>query len=111
MLFPQILSVACRFIDLETTNFLSAKLPNTGLPPHFYCSADKSTNDRICNQAIIIYPVVEGKRAAIPLDVNAVYITSEGEGARGSQLARNIFNDLEKMLELKTLVCSSCKAK
>ena len=31
MLFPQMLSVACRFIDLETTIFLSAKLPNTGL--------------------------------------------------------------------------------
>ena len=54
---------------------------------------------------------VEGKRTAISLDVNAVYTTSDGVGGRGSQLARNIFTDLEKMLGLKTLVCCSCNAK
>lgn len=75
MMFPQMIDIACRFIDLETIAHLKKCLPNTGLPSHFYCTADKSTNHRVSNQATMMCPVIERKRSTIPLGAKPVYLT------------------------------------
>ena len=63
MMFPQMTDTACRFIDLETIAHLKKCLPKAGLPPAFYCTADKSTNHRVSNQTTMICPVIEGERS------------------------------------------------
>ncbi len=40
-MFPEMLSVANWFVTKKTVEFLDKPLPNTGMPPHFYVTADK----------------------------------------------------------------------
>ena len=101
VLFPQMIDVACHFIDQQTREYLEAKLPSTGLPPHYYISADKSTNHRISNQVTMVCPVIEGKKTAIPLGMNPVYSNSDGSGGKGEELAEAIFNDMKKHLNVE----------
>jgi hypothetical protein len=100
-LFPQMIDVACHYINKETKEYLRTDLPNTGLPPHYYVSADKSTNHRISNQVTMVCPVVQGQKKAIPVAMNAVYTTSDGSGGKGDELANMIFNDLKTHLNIK----------
>ena len=95
-LFPAMTKAACAFIDNRTKQFLTTPLENTGMLPHFYVTADKSTNHRVVNQATMICPVVCGKRQAIPLSITAVYGTSDGDTGRGEKLAEAILSDLRK---------------
>ena len=96
ILFPQMIQVACHYVDSELRKFLCTDLPNTGLPPHFYCTADKSTNHRVTNQVTMICPVVNGIRKGIPLGMEPVYQTFDSAGGRGDELARGIYADLKK---------------
>ena len=57
-LFPQMIDVACHYIDRETKEYLRTDLPNTGLPPHYYVSVDKSTNHRVSNQVTMLCSIV-----------------------------------------------------
>jgi hypothetical protein len=98
MLFPQMIDVACHFIDQETKEYLLTNLPNTGLPPHYYVSADKSTNHRVSNQVTMVYPVIEGKKTAIPMGMNPVYSKLDGSGGKGEELAEAISKDLKNHL-------------
>lgn len=41
-LFPAMLSVVCAHIDKRTAAYLSTCFQSTGMPPHFYVTADKS---------------------------------------------------------------------
>lgn len=59
-LFPVMINVACCYIDRRVRSFMATPLVNTTMPPHFYVSADKSTNNRITNQVTVICPVVDG---------------------------------------------------
>ena len=73
MLFPQMIDISCRVIDLETVAHLKKMFTQYNLPPpHFYFTTGKSTNHRVSNQATVIYLVIEGKRSAIPLGVKPV---------------------------------------
>lgn len=101
ILFPQIIAVACCYVDHETQGFLTKNLPNTGLPPHYYVTADKSTNHRISNQVTMICPVVDGKRRAIPLGMKAVYKSSDGSGGKGGELANAIYEDLKEHVNVE----------
>ena len=67
------LEVGCHFINKETREYLQTSLPSTGLPPHYYASADKSTNHRKSNQVTMICPAVEGKKTPISVGMNEVY--------------------------------------
>ncbi len=100
-LFPAMLSAACAYIDKKTSIFLSTPLPSTGMPPHFYVTADKSTNHRATNQVTVICPVVNGCREGIVLDAREVYTSSDGTGGTGGELAKSIYLDLEKNVGLK----------
>ena len=87
------ISVACCFIDKETQAFLTKNLPNTGLPPHYYVTADKSTNHHVSNQVTVICPVVDGKHRPIPLGMKPVYTSSDGCGGKGNELADSIYEN------------------
>ncbi len=87
--------VACAYVDIKTKNFINTPLPSTGMPPHFYVTADKSTNHRVTNQATMICPVVDGNRQAIPLNISSVYYTSVGGTGKGKALAMAVIKDLE----------------
>lgn len=71
-------------------------MPNTGMPPHVYLTADKSINHRVQNQVTVILPVVEGKRKAVPLSLKPVYTSADGTGGNAIELAEKIFEDLEE---------------
>lgn len=106
VLFPQMIRVACSYIDQETQQFLSTDLPSTSLPPHFDVTADKSTNHRQSNQATLICPVIDGKRTGIPLGLSRVYTLSDGSGGCGNELAASIFSELKihtKVQEMRLL--------
>ena len=100
VLFPQMIRVACSYIDRETQQFLSTDLPNTVLPPHFYVTADKSTNHRQSNQATLICPVIDGKRTGIQLGLSRVYTSSDGSGGWGNELAASIFSELKSQAKV-----------
>ncbi len=100
-MFPAMIEAACAYIDMRTANFLSTPLPNTGMPPHFYVTADKSTNHRITNQVTVICPVVNGSREGIVLDAREVYASSDVTGGSGHALAAAIFKDFEEHVGIK----------
>ena len=50
---------------------------------------------------IYLYPVIEGKRSAIPLGVKPVYSTSDGEGGKGAEVIQDIYDDLKAHAGLK----------
>ena len=95
-LFVDMLKVACAYIDKEISSFLEKPLPNTGLAPHFYVTADKSTNHRVTNQACVICPVVEGERQGILLSLSPVYTNADGTGGVGNKLADLIYEDINR---------------
>ena len=95
------LSVAGAYINKKSTEFLSSPLPNTGMPPHFYVTADKSTNHRVTNQISMVCPVIAGKRQGIPLNMSQVYTNAEGTGGTGDALAETIFRDVEVHVDIK----------
>jgi hypothetical protein len=111
VLFPQMTVVACSYIDRETQRFLSTNLPSTGLPPHFYTTADKSTNHRESNQVTLACPVVDGKRRGIPLGLTQVYSSSDGSGGHGGELAAAIFSDLKFHAKVEGLHLMSMQGK
>ena len=95
------LSVAGAYINKKSTEFLSSPLPNTGVPPHSYVTADKSTNPRVTNQISMVCPVIAGKRQGIPLNMSQVYTNAEGTGRTGDALAETLFRDVEDHVDIK----------
>ncbi|XP_065055039.1 uncharacterized protein LOC135683655 [Rhopilema esculentum] len=95
-LFNAMIKATCNYIDMRTKRFLKMPLPNTGMTPHFYVTADKSTNHRIVNQVTMVCLVVDGARQGIPLSMSPVYFNSEGDTGRGSDLAKAVIDDLKK---------------
>ncbi|CAB3976871.1 Hypothetical predicted protein [Paramuricea clavata] len=71
--FNEILSTINVWLDKQTAKQIGKPLPSTGFQPHFYVSCDKSTPHRISNHAIMICPVVSGKRVAIPVNLPEIY--------------------------------------
>ena len=92
-LFPDMISVACAIIDEKTSDYLSSPHPNTGLRPHFYVTADKSTNLRINNQISLICTAVDWKRQGIPTQLHQVYQTSDGVGGGNATLGEVILEE------------------
>ena len=78
--FNDILKAANVYITKQVQLFLSNLHLHNGLPPHFYITADKSTNHRVTNQVSMICPIVNGERKAIPPATRQVYEDSSGHG-------------------------------
>ena len=100
-MFVPMLKAACTYVDKEVSTFLSTPLSNTGLPPHFYVTGDKSTNHRTTNQVTLICPVVEGQRQAIALNASTVYLKSDGSGGTGPELAAMILSYVKNHAGIK----------
>ncbi len=60
-------------IYLITKQYLLTPLVSTGLPPHFFVTGDKSTVNRVTNQAVMLGVMVNGKRQAVPVSASPVY--------------------------------------
>lgn len=103
--FSEILSAMNVWIDLQTGAHLSKPLPSTSFPPHFYITADKSTPQRISNQAIMLCPMIDGERVAIPVNSPVVYSSNEDgnpgsvSGGCADQLARQIIKTINEAYE------------
>lgn len=100
--FSGILQSADVWVNRQTAEFLIKPLPSTRLPPHFYVTSDKSTPHRVTNQAIMLCPMIEGKREAIAVSAPEVYHESdtgkEGDvsGGESQELARSLYSEIRK---------------
>lgn len=96
--FVDILRAAEIWLDSKAANFLSTPLVSTSLPPHFYASADKSTVHRVTNQAIVVCPMIAGKRQAIPVQAPCVYELEDVDNgiaeATADKLADNVYETI-----------------
>jgi hypothetical protein len=79
-LFPDLLKASEIWLDKEIEKFLCSPLKSTGIPPHYYVTADKATLNRITNQAIVIVTMVDGCRKAILVKAPEVYSSRSGDG-------------------------------
>lgn len=105
----EVLRAAEIHIDRSVSKFLQESLPSTHLPPHFHVCCDKSTIHRITNQAIMLCPLVEGRRRAIPVSASKVYSvskeneesTNEVSGACAPELANSVYDSIKSTYGLK----------
>ena len=99
--FIALLRAAEVWCDRQIAMFLSTPLPSTKLPPHFYVTADKSTPNRISNQAVMVCPIVAGHRLAIAVCAPEVYesvesgIDGDVSGANAPELATTIYQNVK----------------
>ncbi len=81
-MFSDLLKCLLAVVRQETKAKLMECLPCTGLPPHFYMTVDKATGNKRSNQAVIICPILDGKRVAIAVAAPEVYKGSD-DGCKG----------------------------
>ena len=99
--FSAILRAAEVWCDKQVAEFLSSPLPSTKLPPHYYATCDKSTPNRVSNQAILLCPFVDGHRQAIAVSSQEVYketdndIDDDVSGAHAPELAKTLFDEVK----------------
>jgi hypothetical protein len=99
--FNEILAAMQVWVDRQSALFLAKPLQSTSFPPHFFITADKSTPQRITNQAIMICPIVNGERVAIPVDLPKVYSSEDGatagtvSGANADELAKQVISSIK----------------
>ena len=98
--FSAILCAAELWCDRQIADFLSTPLPSTKLPPHYYATCDKSTPNRISNQAILLCPMVNSHRKAIAVSSQEVYketdtnVDGDVSGAHAPELAKTLFDEI-----------------
>lgn len=121
--FNEIMRAAEIFIDKETRKFLIKPMDCTGLPPHFYVTADKATVNRYTNQAVMLCCIVNSKRRAIPVRASQIDEVADDEndeddinnaenlrviGASAGELAARVHSDVKEMYQLDDeLLCQS----
>ena len=82
-MFPDLVKCMLSVINKEIRNVMTTCLPSTGLPPHYYLTLDKATVNKRKNQAVIICPMVEGKRIPIAVAAPEVYSRNDVGGIVG----------------------------
>lgn len=108
---PDILRACEIWLDAQAAKYLSTPLACTSLPPHFYVSADKATVHRMTNhQAILVCPMVAGKRQAIPVKAPCVYEFDDSDTgiteASADKLAENVHGTISSTFRtLQGTVC------
>ncbi|KAF0291653.1 hypothetical protein FJT64_010235 [Amphibalanus amphitrite] len=99
--FPKLIETVAKPIDHEISEALSAPLPSTGLPPHWWCTMDKSTPGRETNQSIMICPMVHGERCAIFIDAPPMVYSKLDEDlkdGKSDELAKQVASTLAAQL-------------
>ena len=100
--FNEILAARGVWVDKQSASFQGKPLQSTGFPPHFFITADKSTPQRITNQAVMICPIMNDERVAIPVDSLKVYSSEGGataglvSGANADELANQVIYSIIK---------------
>eukprot|EP00794_Sanderia_malayensis_P008335 gene8335-biopygen6173 len=98
--FNEIMACMNVWLDFEVGKILSNPLQGTGFNPHFYVSCDKSTPARATNHAIMICPIVNGVRVAIPVNSPEVYaIDRDKKGAVTGGTAGELAGQIVKCLK------------
>jgi hypothetical protein len=100
--FNEILRCAEVWCNREISKFLCKPLPSTRLPPHYYVTCDKATPARLTNQAVMVCPVIYGKREAIAVSSSEVYHEANNEvegdvsGSTAAEWAIMIYDEIKK---------------
>ena len=100
--FNEILRCADVWCNREIAKFLRKPLASTRLPPHFYVTCDKATPNRLTNQAVMVCPVVNGKREAIAVSSSEVYheadngVEGDVNGSTAAEWARMVYGEIKK---------------
>ena len=85
------------YVNAKIGDFLSQPIKCTGLPPHYYATADKSTIHRITNQGVLLCPFAEGKGEAIVVKAPVIYAEDLSNevpsvsGANAVELAESMY--------------------
>jgi hypothetical protein len=94
--FLEILHAFEIWLDTKAAKYLTTPLVSISLPPHFSVSVDKSTVYRVTNQAIVVSPMFDGKRQAIPVQAPSVYDLEDVDDgiteAIADKLADNVYD-------------------
>ena len=97
------MKTAYEYVIMQTKKYLQEPLPSTGLRPHISVAAEKATQHRDTNHAILLILPVDGVCVAMPLDAPLVYSVSEEthkvEGGCGQDLAKQVVTVLHNKLE------------
>ncbi|CAB3987113.1 Hypothetical predicted protein [Paramuricea clavata] len=100
--FNEILRCAEVWCNREIAKFLCKPLPSTRLPPHYYITCDKTMPTRLTNQAVMVCPVINGKREAIAVNSSEVYHEANNEvegdvsGSTAAEWARMVYDEIKK---------------
>ena len=70
-------------INQKTREVMTTCLPSTGMPPHYYMTLDKATVNKITNQAVIVCPMIKGRRIPIAVTAPFVYSPDGNSGVTG----------------------------
>ena len=92
MFVPMIKAIDA-YIDNRVTTFLARPLANTGLPPHYYVTADESPNIEPSNSNL---SSGKWRKTSHFLDTQPVYEKSYGTGGTGNELTKKILKDLKR---------------
>ena len=94
-LFSDHLKCLLAVIKQQTKEKLSKSLASTGLPPHFYMTVDKATVNKRSNQAVLICPILDGKRVPIAVAAPEVYTSKADGSVEGGSLSHSATQALE----------------
>ena len=100
--FNEILRCAGVWCNREIAKCLCKPLPSTRLPPHYYVTCDKATPTRLTNQAVMVCPVINGKREAIAVSSSEVYHEANNEvegdvsGSTAAEWVRMVYDEIKK---------------
>ena len=85
-LFPGLLKCLLVAINEKTKEEILKCLPSTTFPPHYYMTVDKVTVNKRSNQAVLICPILSGRRVAIAVAAPEVYSAKEDGSVEGGKL-------------------------
>jgi hypothetical protein len=103
--FLEILHAFEIWLDTKAAKYLTTPLVSISLPPHFSVSVDKSTVYRVTNQAIVVSPMFDGKRQAIPVQAPSVYDLEDVDDgiteAIADKLADNVYDTINSTCSIR----------
>jgi hypothetical protein len=94
-LFSEHLKCLLAVVNQQTKEKLTTCLESTGLPPHFYMTVDKATVNKRSNQAVIICPILDGKRVPVAVAAPEVYKGKADGNIEGGTLSHSATQALE----------------
>ena len=82
-MFSHLIKCMLSVINQKTPEVMTTCLPSTGIPPHYYMTLDKTIVNMRTNQAVIVCPMIEGRRIPIAVAAPLVYSPDNNSGVTG----------------------------